>query len=154
VFIDMPHLGLTVSQIDSVNANCEPVDSTSVEGFLSTVFPNLTHIVPQADIDIGLSAQAGLHVDEINIDFTNTHMLAGTSFSLPTACLMWDGKSNAFTTPTTTSSTAGPTATGAEDPNKKSNMGLRGVDNPISELRGMGLVLGMLLSVLFVAISL
>ena len=154
MFINMPHLGLTVSQIDSVNANCEPVNSTSVDGFLSTVFPNLTHIVPEADIGIGLSAQVGVEIEDFKQQVALTHTLAGTSFSLPTACLMWDGKSNAFTTPTTTSSTAGPTATGDGGPGRKTNTGPRGVNNPIPELRGVGLVFGMLLSVLFVAISL
>lgn len=157
MFIDMPQLSLSVSQIDSVNAQCEPVDgSSTVTGFLSTVFPNLTHVVPSANIDIGLSAHAGVVIPEIDLDAQAdyTHTLAGTSFSLPTACLMWDGKSNAFTAPTTTMTTTGPSATGGGDSSKKTNMGARVVSNPVSELGGMLWTLGMLLSALFVAISL
>jgi hypothetical protein len=67
---------------------------------------------------------------------------------------MWDGKSNAFTAPTTTMTTTGPSATGGGDPSKKTNMGARVVSNPVSELGGLSWTLGMLLSALFVAISL
>lgn len=155
MFINLPHLGLTIEQINSVNADCEPVDSNTTSGFLSTIFPNLTHIVPQADIDVGLSAQAGIGIEDFNAIFATTHVLAGTSFPLPTKCLMWDDTNNVFTTPTTSSTTTsstGPSVTGASD--KKTNLGAKTISNPVLELGTMGWMLGMLLTTLFIAVAL
>lgn len=153
-FVNLPHLGLTVSQVSGVNADCESIDSSTPSGFLSTVFPNLTHVALEADIDVGLSAQAGVKIEGISdISFTKTHQLAGTSFPLPTKCLMWDNKNKAFTTPTTTASTTtAPTGTGA--PDKKTNLGAKGINNPILELGSTGWMLGMLLGILFITFSL
>lgn len=154
MFINMPHLDLTVSQLRGANADCELVTSNTPSGFLSNVFPNLTHVVPTAGIDVGLQAQAKIDFAEWEPSFTTDHTLAGTSFPLPTKCLMWDENSNAFTTPTTTSTSTAATATGSGSPNKKTNMGARGTHNPISELSSMGWMLGLLLSVLFIAVTL
>jgi hypothetical protein len=154
MFINLPHLSLSISQLDSVNAHCEPVNgSSTVDGFLSTVFPNLTHIVPAADIDIGLSATAGVNFADIHNSGSDTHTLTGIPFTLPTACMMWDAENNAFTTPTTTTTTtSAPTSTGGGG--KKTNLGARRMSNPISELTGMWWMFGMLLSVLLLAVSL
>ena len=159
MFINLPHVGLTVSQIDSVNAQCEPVNgSTTIDGFLSTVFPNLTHIVPDAAIDIGLSATAGVDLPGVNVDLSagSIHTLTGIPFTLPTACMMWNAKNNEFTTPTTTTTTSAstsiPSPTGVAG--KKTNLAARRMSNPIVELAGLWWMLGMLLSVLFFAVSL
>lgn len=154
VFMNLPHLGLTIEQVNGLNADCESVDSNTTSGFLSTIFPNLTHLVPQADIDIGLRAEVGVGIEDIRGSFTDTHMLASASFPLPTKCLMWDDTNNAFTTPTTsatTTSSTGPAGTGAS---KKTNLGTRSIRNPVLELGTLGWMLGMLLTTLFIAVSL
>lgn len=162
MFINMPKLSLSISQIEGVNAECQKVNgSTTVDGFLSHVFPSLTHVVPEAIFDIGFQAQAAVDVGNVDLDiYDHVHTFAGTSLPMPTKCLTWNGKSNGFTAPTTTASTttstSRPEGTGDVSPNsnKKTNKGARGVNNPIQEMGGMWLTLGMLLSVLFVAVSL
>jgi len=112
-----------------------------VDGFLSHIFPNLTHIVPSANISIGLQAGADLrvpavlasHVSAVSMDASTA--LIGTGFALETACLSWDRKATKFVeptfTPTTTTGTSQPTATASETGGKK-NLGthIRG-ENPL-----------------------
>jgi hypothetical protein len=73
-----------------VNAECEPISgSSTVNGFLSHVFPNPTNvvlqsIVPQFAIDVGLQVGAELDVDEADVHETigRDATLAGASASL------------------------------------------------------------------------
>jgi hypothetical protein len=156
LFIDLPSLSVNVSQVEGVNAQCEPATgATIVNGSVSPVFQNLTLIVPQIDIDIGLLADASLNIHELDVQKTisTQDVLAGTTFALPTVCLMWDPEKSQLTTPTlSTTTTAGPTATGGGG--RSSNSGVRSVNNPVPQLGALWWSLGALLSVLFVAVSL
>jgi hypothetical protein len=156
VFIDLPSLSVNVSQVDGVNAECEPASgATTVNGLVSPAFQNLTHIVPQIEIDIGLLADAHLDIDELDVHTTigTQDVLAGTTFALPTVCLMWDAEKSQLTTPTvSTTTSAGPIATGGGE--RSSNSGIRSVNNPVPQFGAIWWSLGALLSVLFVAVSL
>lgn len=162
MFINMPQLSLSVSTVTGVNAQCEPVNgSSTIDGFLSTVFPNLTNIVPQADIGVGFQVGAKLDIPAANIDISigDQHILAGTSFPLPTVCVMWDEAQNAFTSPTMTTSIAGPTSTtGGTDSSdgesgKAASSGMRQINNPFSDLSALWWTTGTFLCVFFVAAS-
>jgi hypothetical protein len=163
MFVDTPYLTLSISQLAGVNAECEPVtDSSTINGFLSHIFPNLTHVVPQVGVDLGLTAGVELNVDEsfIHTSFGHQDTLTGTSWALPTTCLLWDDSKKEFTSPTVTSSTTATTTTGStptttgKGGKALSNMGVRGTDSPISELGAVWWSLGVLLSTLFIALCL
>ena len=165
-FFDLPALSVAISQISGMNAQCEKIaDSSTVDEFLSHIFPNLTHIVPK--IEIGMGVQAGVELNVANVGIHETigtqTTLAGTEFTLPTTCLSWDGEKSAFVTPAITTAAAaegtgaeaGPGVTGNAIPeNKKTNIGGRGRDNPLSDANPIWWCGGMLLSVLFIAKSL
>jgi hypothetical protein len=163
MFVDTPYITVSVSQLTGVNAECEPVtDSSTLNGFLSHIFPNLTHVVPQVGVDVGLTAGVDFNADEFGIHTSIGHQdtLTGTSWALPTTCLLWNDAKKEFTSPTVTSSTVGSTTTGSTPtPSGKggkavSNMGSRVADNSISELGAVQWSCGMLLSTLFIALYL
>jgi hypothetical protein len=167
-FFDLPALSVAISQISGMNAQCENIaDSSTVDEFLSHIFPNLTHIVPK--IEIGMGVQAGVELNVANVGIHETigtqTTLAGTEFPLPTTCLSWDGEKSAFGTPAITTAAAAEATgagagaeagvTGSAIPeNKKINVGGRGRDNPLSDGKPIYWCGGMLLSLLFVAMSL
>lgn len=162
-FLDLPTLSVNISLLTGVNAECDPVsDSSTLDGFLSHVFPNLTNIVPIAGLDVGLEVQAQLNVDEVDIheSIGTQATLAGTQWTLSTVCLSWDSEKTAFASPTVTSTTststgsAGPIATGKSEKGKSSGAGAKGRDNPISGGNTVWWSAVLLLSVLLVSLSL
>jgi hypothetical protein len=157
-FLNLPSLSTTITQLSSVNAECEPISNiTTVDEFLSHIFPNLTNIVPEVGVGVGLQIGAHLNVVEANVheSIGTSTTLAGTQWTMPTACLSYDVNRKAFTSPTV-SSTAAAAATGESGTlgGKKSSAGERGRQNPISGGNGVWWSAGMFLSVLFVAVSL
>ncbi|RFU30780.1 hypothetical protein B7463_g5553, partial [Scytalidium lignicola] len=162
VFLDAPSLSVTISQLAGVNADCEPVNgSTTTSGFLSHIFPNLTHITGEVGIDAGLDIDASLNIPGVDIHTTigTQTTLFGTTFALPTTCLLWNNQSSAFASPTidpvVTTGKAGATATGAGNlsgtggPGSSDNVnaGVRGAVNPISRENPVWFAAGMLLAV-------
>ncbi|ESZ95635.1 hypothetical protein SBOR_3983 [Sclerotinia borealis F-4128] len=102
-FLDLPALSVSISQVSSVDKSCDPAfDSPSLSK--TDIFPSLTNIVPYAAIAVGLEAGVHLDVPDLNVqeDFGPTITLAGTSITLPTACLKFDAEVKEFvsTTPT------------------------------------------------------
>ncbi|TVY88396.1 hypothetical protein LAWI1_G004756, partial [Lachnellula willkommii] len=102
-FVDLPALKISIANLAGVNKQCEPITNiTSVDQLLSHAFPNLTHIVPEANIKVGLQVGGGLDVPELNFHASigSQAVLAGTSYSMPTACLSFDSSQKAFVLPT------------------------------------------------------
>lgn len=103
--------------------------SSTLTGFLSHIFPDLTHITADVTVDTGLELSASLDVPDSGIhtsaDYHTT--LLGTNFPLPTTCLLWDGKNSAFASPTfdavstTASDAAKQTGEGSSDDKKPGN---------------------------------
>jgi hypothetical protein len=158
-FIDLPALKVTIANLAGVNKQCEPITNiTTVDQLLSHAFPNLTHIVPEVDIDVGLQVEAGLNVPEINLHTSvgSETVLAGTSYTMPTACLSFDPSKKAFVSPTVTSSTTSSAATGAVKPggDKAKSSGRRTGENPLTGEAAIWWTACMLLSVFLVALSL
>ncbi|KAI9650585.1 hypothetical protein NHQ30_000603 [Ciborinia camelliae] len=176
-FLDLPALSVSISQLSSVDKNCNPPNSsnsnsnpTSSES-LSNIdfFPSLTNIVPQAAIALGLEAGAELSISEIHFleKVATTATLAGTTFALPTACLSFDAGKRSFVSPTVSSSTTSlsltATATGAgaagnsEGGLKKSTNAGSQLSSPLGLDGGMSSLYwtaGMLGSVFLVAMGL
>jgi hypothetical protein len=126
MFVNTLYLTLSVSELDGVNAKCEPItDSSTVNGLLSHVFPNLTHVVPQVGLDLGLTAGVELNVDEsfIHTSFGHQDTLTDTSWALPTTCLLWDESKKEFISPTVTSSTTATTKTTGSTPTTTTGKG-------------------------------
>jgi hypothetical protein len=123
---------LSVSELDGVNAECEPItDSSTINGFLSHIFPNLTHVVPQVGVDLGLAAGVSLDVDEsfIHTSFGHQDTLTSTSWALPTTCLLWDESKKEFVSPTVTLSTTATTRTTGSTPTTTSGKGGKAISN-------------------------
>lgn len=167
-FIDLPSMKVTIANLAGVNKQCDPITNiTSVEELLSYAFPNLTHIVPEIGIDVGLQVEAGLSIPEANFHTSigSQAVLAGTSYTMPTACLSFDAANKAFVTPTVTSTTintvvtgAAATGSGAPKPGaggeKAKSSGSRTRENPLAGEIANWWAGCMLLSVFLVALSL
>ena len=120
IALDLPSFDVEISPVSSVDSNCES-DPTKY------VFSDLTHIVPNVAINVSFLATAGLDIADIAGGKKTSYGLAGTAFSLPTACLSFDLANGVFTTPTVPTTTAA--ASGA-----KANAGHgRSADNPFEK---------------------
>jgi hypothetical protein len=151
IFLDLPTLSVSISPLGSVNADCEALNaSIPVNGFLSHIFPNLTHIEPSVVVDIGLEAGATLIVHDVTTITTEASTtLAGTEYPLETVCLSWDSQATAFVKPTfstTTATAASGTGSGNGATGKKSSYGTRvGDENPFARTFGLVWATGMVL---------
>ncbi|TVY85315.1 hypothetical protein LSUE1_G000192 [Lachnellula suecica] len=165
-FIDLPSLTVTISNLAGVNKQCEPITNiTTADQILSHVFPNLTHIVPEVGINIGLQVGAALNIADVHTSIGSQTVLAGTTFTMPTACLSYDASNKAFVSPTVTSSTtsialtgtgASVSETGTANPEsaKAKSSGKRNGNNPLAGEGAFWWTGCMLLSVFLVALSL
>ncbi|KAF7924960.1 uncharacterized protein EAE98_007048 [Botrytis deweyae] len=124
-FLDLPALSVTISELTSVDENCNPAQSSSSSVKDLDYFSSLTNIVPQADIAIGLQAGIQLRIPDLNFveNVGTTATLAGTSMLLPTHCMSFDGGKKEFVTPgaTGSSSSSSSSSTGTVGSSKKSN---------------------------------
>ncbi|KAF5870615.1 putative gpi anchored protein [Botrytis fragariae] len=124
-FLDLPALSVTISELTSVDENCNPAQSSSSSVKDLDYFSSLTNIVPQADIAIGLQAGIQLRIPDLHFveNVGTTATLAGTSMLLPTHCMSFDGGKKEFVTPgaTGSSSSSLSTSTGTAGSSKKSN---------------------------------
>ncbi|KAF7861796.1 hypothetical protein EAF04_007679 [Stromatinia cepivora] len=157
-FLDLPALSVSITQLSSVDKNCNPAQNA----FLSPsqnldsidIFSSLTNIVPKAEIALGLEASAQLAIPEINSEENGgtTATLAGTAMLLPTACLSFDGKLRAFVSPTAT----GTAGSSSGDSKKSANAGVQ-LSAPLALAGDMGSLYwtaGMMAGVVFVALGL
>ncbi|KAM3150690.1 hypothetical protein ABEW05_008991 [Botrytis cinerea] len=161
-FLDLPALSVTISELTSVDENCNPAQSSSSSVKDLDYFSSLTNIVPQADIAIGLQAGIQLTVPDLHFveNVGTTATLAGTSMLLPTQCMSFDGGKKEFVTPGATgsssSSSSSSTGTGTAGGSKKSNAE-KHVSVPVvggGGLGGLTWMAGLLGCVVFVALGL
>ncbi|KAM0152971.1 hypothetical protein ACHAPG_007365 [Botrytis cinerea] len=161
-FLDLPALSVTISELTSVDENCNPAQSSSSSVKDLDYFSSLTNIVPQADIAIGLQAGIQLTVPDLHFveNVGTTATLAGTSMLLPTQCMSFDGGKKEFVTPGATgsssSSSSSSTGTGTAAGSKKSNAE-KHVSVPVVGGGGFGgltWMAGLLGCVVFVALGL
>ncbi|KAM0316951.1 hypothetical protein ACHAO8_002754 [Botrytis cinerea] len=159
-FLDLPALSVTISELTSVDENCNPAQSSSSNVKDLDYFSSLTNIVPQADIAIGLQAGIQLTVPDLHFveNVGTTATLAGTSMLLPTQCMSFDGGKKEFVTPgaTGSSSSSSSTGTGTAADSKKSNAE-KHVSVPVvggGGLGGLTWMAGLLGCVVFVALGL
>ncbi|KAM0156284.1 hypothetical protein ACHAQE_006415 [Botrytis cinerea] len=161
-FLDLPALSVTISELTSVDENCNPAQSSSSSVKDLDYFSSLTNIVPQADIAIGLQAGIQLTVPDLHFveNVGTTATLAGTSMLLPTQCMSFDGGKKEFVTPRATgsssSSSSSSTGTGTAAGSKKSNAE-KHVSVPVVGGGGFGgltWMAGLLGCVVFVALGL
>jgi hypothetical protein len=150
IFLDLPTLSVSISSLSGVNADCEPITSSNtVNGLLSHIFSNLTHIVPSAVVDIGLTAGATLIIPDVTTVQTDAATtLAGTEYTRETVCLSWDSTATAFVEPTFSTTTAATSvaATGIGNGGKKESFGIRLQDgNPLARTSGWAWATGMAL---------
>ncbi|TGO46438.1 hypothetical protein BCON_0325g00060 [Botryotinia convoluta] len=155
-FLDLPALSVTISELTSVDENCNPAQSSSSSVKDLDYFSSLTNIVPQADIAIGLQAGIQLRIPDLHFveNVGTTATLAGTSMLLPTHCMSFDGGKKEFVTPGATGSSSSSTATAGSS--KKSNAE-KMVSVPVVGSGGFGglnWMAGLLGCVVFVALRL
>ncbi|KAI9664530.1 MAG: hypothetical protein M1821_005976 [Bathelium mastoideum] len=85
-YIDIPRLSVEIDSLSNVDANCRPMNATNHGPALNSNLGNATNVVPSAEIDLGLIAEAG--IGDLGPDAELT--LASVVTTLPTACLLWD----------------------------------------------------------------
>lgn len=108
VFLDLPTIKATVSQVDHVDANCNPIANTSSEGKGNNndLFGSLTNIVPEVDFDLGLVAQAAVLAGPLTFRAIDKYTAVSTHYTLPTACLSFNTQAKTFSAPTATKKSA------------------------------------------------
>lgn len=166
-FIDAPYVNAKISGLEGMNANCEPINtgSSSASDSLAHAFPNLAHIEPSYGMNTGL--ELTLELDEDNVFHTTkgvSFTLTGTSESLPTTCLSWNGEVKRFVSPTFTStsstSTAIATSSGATGTRSsaassggtdKKSIGAKGKQNLINDQSVFWWSAGMMMTVFLTA---
>ncbi|KAL9066587.1 MAG: hypothetical protein Q9157_007102 [Trypethelium eluteriae] len=89
-YIDIPKLSVEVESVTSVDANCQPMNATNHGPALSSDMGNATNVIPSAEIDLGLIAEAGIG----SLDDDQQSTLVSAVTTLPTACLLWDKDSS------------------------------------------------------------
>ncbi|KAL8909501.1 MAG: hypothetical protein Q9207_000181 [Kuettlingeria erythrocarpa] len=96
VYLDLPTVSATVSQVAHVNDVCEPIPDTltpdnatsaTINGVLEDVFGSLTHIESNVGLAVGVLAQANLGAVGADAEY----VIFNTSFPGPTACFSYDG---------------------------------------------------------------
>ncbi|KAF7889308.1 uncharacterized protein EAF01_010801 [Botrytis porri] len=137
--LDLPALSVTISELTSVDENCNPAQNSSSSVNNLDYFSSLTNIVPQADIAIGLQAGIQLAIPDLHFveNVGTTVTLAGTSMLLPTQCMSFDGGKKEFVTPKATGSSSSSLSTGTVGSSKKSNA-VKMVSVPVLGSGGFG----------------
>ncbi|KAL9069848.1 MAG: hypothetical protein Q9157_006036 [Trypethelium eluteriae] len=107
---NLPKISVQVERLTNVDANCNTVNET---GNPNAIPGNVTNVIPSAEIDIGLLADAGL----IAVKDSGSTQLASESLPLPTACLMFDAAAKTFgqAAPPATSSAPGSSPSGSSN---------------------------------------
>lgn len=128
VFLDLPTVKATVSEVAHADSDCNPAGNSSSEGnhVVEDLFDRLTNIVPEIDLDIGLVAQAEVHAGAFRVREIDKFTVASKHFTLPTACLSYDAQAKTFGAPTATSS-------GNKDGDIKKSTAGEGLTNPFAE---------------------
>jgi hypothetical protein len=110
-FIDVPKLSLDINSVGHVDAECNPMNSTTSGPAIPPSLGNATNVVPSAEIDLGLEAGAG--IGDIGPEAELT--LVSGVWTLPTACLLWDqeGKTLAEATKVIAASSSASSASAA-----------------------------------------
>lgn len=106
VFLDLPTVTATVSQVAHVDSDCNPATNSSSEGnnVVEDLFDSLTNIVPEINLDIGLVAEAQVQAGPYKALKNDKFTVASKQFTLPTACLSYDAQAKTFGAPTATPS--------------------------------------------------
>ena len=142
MFLDLPTIKATVSQVEHVDSNCNNASSEGKDN-KDDLFGSLTRIVPEVDFDIGLVAQAELHAGEFQLRDIKKYTAVSTHYTLPTACLSFDAKANTF---------GAPTATAAQKNGDVKSSAVVGVVNPFAGIdriyERMQLMMGVLAFIL------
>ncbi|KAL9089248.1 MAG: hypothetical protein Q9165_005816 [Trypethelium subeluteriae] len=89
-YIDIPKLSVEVESVTNVDANCRPMNATNHGLALGPDMGNATNVIPSAEIDLGLIAEAGIG----SLDDEQQFTLVSAVTTLPTACLLWDKDSS------------------------------------------------------------
>ncbi|KAI9664490.1 MAG: hypothetical protein M1821_005936 [Bathelium mastoideum] len=100
---DLPRLSVEVTRLTNVDVNCNTINNTN---HATAVPGNATNVIPSAEVDIGLLADAGA----FDIKNATSTQLASAMMTLPTACLLFDSAAHSLepaTSATTSSGTIG-----------------------------------------------
>lgn len=160
--LDLPILEVTAESISSVDSKCIPTSKNSTTESTGDFFSDLIHIIPGVQLAIELQAKGQVDAPDLATTLGATITIAQTTYNpFPTACLSYDASKKAFVSPTPTpssssnggSSNGGPSDGGSSDGGKSKNSA--GVQrHPPSGADAVICTGGMLLGVLFVALSL
>jgi hypothetical protein len=94
-FLDLPFTNVTISQLSTstVDEDCNSSNGTSTQDTdFAQAFKNLTHIVPEVGLGVGLDFMIQAQLPEgvgieASTEFDATATLLQTAFTLPTVCL-------------------------------------------------------------------
>ncbi|KAI9695331.1 MAG: hypothetical protein M1820_008683 [Bogoriella megaspora] len=85
-YVDIPKLRLEVDSVKNVDSKCNAMDASDHGALMSPDFGDAVNVIPSAEMDIGLLAEAQIAIFGTNEETT----LTSAATTLSTACLLWD----------------------------------------------------------------
>ena len=136
-FLDLPKVSATVAQVDHVDQNCNPTNSSDkIKDFLDH---SLTNIVPTVDFDVGVLVDGNLNADGFSTDVGASTTALSSGYPLPTTCIAYDSAHKTYGPPARATKAGSASAS------------LRG-SNPLTDFlskSGTVVVVGMIMWVLY-----
>ena len=134
IFLDSPMLTTTFSTVSHVNSKCENVTNNAVANeVINDIFKTLTHIDTSIDLELGVTAEAQAKLGKYIIKEEVPYAVVETSFSLPTACISYDGKASTYG--------PAPTSTSTKTPGAKGTSGANSISVLSTEQHGSGRIM-------------
>lgn len=136
VFLELPTVSATFSQVSHVNSKCEPAalsTSTDTTNATADVFASLTHLSPAVNMSVGLVAEAEVRAGAFGLTERKSYTAFQTGFALPTACYDFDqaAKTYAPATAVVASATASASAGSKALPGIGKSAAISGKINPL-----------------------
>ena len=97
IALNLPRVEAKISQVANVDHLCNPLNSSN-NNLQNDNFTSLTNIVPKAELDLELIAQAEVRAGTFRIDDQAAYTALVKDFALPTACFSYDAAKKTFAT--------------------------------------------------------
>ena len=127
-----------------MDGKCENAHDSIIGDLPSTLeklLGNLTNIVPSVGLSVGVIGELEVGIGGFMKSEAEAFTIASTTFTLPTACLSYDGAQKTFGPPATLTSPTAATSSGASGGDKISDarkvcpsFGVRGSGRPLALL--------------------
>lgn len=97
IVLNLPRVDAKISQVANVDHLCNPLNGSN-NNLQNDNFTSLTNIVPKAELDLELIAQAEVRAGQFHLDDKAGYTALSKDFALPTACFSYDAAAKTYAT--------------------------------------------------------